>query len=295
MVNNRLVLGTAQLGMNYGIANKTGEPDLEAARDIVLTAWNGGIRYFDTAQAYGNSELVLGEILADLGIVKQAHIITKLAPNVNHGNKKDVEDALRKSLDNLQCDCLYGLMLHREEMLSFWHNGLADILLKLFKKGMFQKVGVSVYTPSKAIEAISTEGIDMVQIPTNILDRRFVNAGVSELARTKKKDVYIRSVFLQGLLLMHSRDLPIKMSFAVPVLEKLENLSKEFGLTRHEIAFGYIKSKMPNAKVVFGVETKEQITENFVAWKKDFPAILSEQIGISFPNVSERILNPSLW
>jgi aryl-alcohol dehydrogenase-like predicted oxidoreductase len=79
------------------------------------------------------------------------------------------------------------------------------------------------------------------------------------------------------------------------VLEKLENLSKEFGLTRHEIAFGYIKSKMPNAKVVFGVETKEQITENFVAWKKDFPAILSEQIGISFPNVSERILNPSLW
>ena len=135
----------------------------------------------------------------------------------------------------------------------------------------------------------------MVQIPTNILDRRFENAGVFELAKAKKKDVYIRSIFLQGLLLMNIRAIPEKMTFAAPYIEKLESLSKEFGLTRHEIAFGYIKSEMPSAQVVFGAETKEQVTENLAAWQKDVPPLLGEKIRMNFNNVSEQILNPYLW
>ena len=60
MDSMRLVLGTAQLGMNYGIANQTGKPELATARNIVRTAWEGGIRCFDTAQGYGDSERILG-------------------------------------------------------------------------------------------------------------------------------------------------------------------------------------------------------------------------------------------
>ena len=94
MDDNKLVLGTAQLGLNYGIANKTGKPDLATVRDIVLEAWEGDIRYFDTAQAYGESECVLGKVLSDLGIGNKAHIITKPSPDIDHGNKKQLEDAL---------------------------------------------------------------------------------------------------------------------------------------------------------------------------------------------------------
>ena len=55
MDDNKLVLGTAQLGLNYGIANKTGKPDL-ATRAILFVGMGGRYSYFDTAQAYGESE-----------------------------------------------------------------------------------------------------------------------------------------------------------------------------------------------------------------------------------------------
>jgi len=230
-----------------------------------------------------------------LKLSDKVKVITKPHPLLDHLDPAILENAVAESLKILGVPKLYGIMLHREEMLALWYKGLAEILSRLVAKGMVQKVGVSVYSPEKAMEAINTDGIDMVQIPTNILDRRFEEAGVFELAKAKKKDVYIRSIFLQGLLLMNIRAIPEKMTFAAPVIEKLESLLKEFGLTRHEIAIGYIKSEMPRAKVVFGVETKEQITENVAAWLKGFPTGLSEKIRVSFPNVSERILNPSLW
>ena len=86
MKNCRLVLGTAQLGLSYGIANKTGRPDQGVATAIVHEAWKNGIREFDTAQVYGDSEVVLGRALAELGISCEAKIITKIAPNLDpHG------------------------------------------------------------------------------------------------------------------------------------------------------------------------------------------------------------------
>ena len=294
-MNNRLVLGTAQLGLPYGVANKAGQPDQVVATCIVREAWENGIREFDTAQGYGESEMVLGKSLFKLGLSEKARVITKFHPILDHLNPVILENAVVESLRNIGVPQLYGIMLHREELLALWHKGLAEILLRLVSKGMVQKVGVSVYSPEKAREAINTDGIDMVQIPTNILDRRFEEAGVFELAKAKKRDVYIRSVFLQGLLLMETGSIPDKMAFANPVIEKLENLSNEFGLTRHEIALGYIKSAMPNAHIVFGAETKEQVTKNLAAWHKDVPALLVEKIKMTFSNVDEQILNPSLW
>ncbi len=290
-----LVLGTAQLGLPYGIANRTGQPNQSVATDIIREAWKNGIQEFDTAQGYGESERVLGKSLLQLKLSDKVRVITKPHPLLDHLNPAILENAVAESLKNIGVPKLYGIMLHREEMLALWHKGLAETLSKLRRKSMFQKIGISVYSPEKAIEALNTEGIDMVQVPTNILDRRFEKAGVFELAKAKKKDVYVRSIFLQGLLLMNADSLPVKMSMAAPFIERLDGLSGEFGLTRHEIALGYIKSIMPNGRIIFGAETKEQVTENVRAWRKDFPAILAERIRMDFPNVSEHILNPSLW
>jgi aryl-alcohol dehydrogenase-like predicted oxidoreductase len=290
-----LVLGTAQLGLPYGIANKNGQPNQSVANDIIREAWENGIQKFDTAQGYGESERVLGKSLLQLKLSDKVKVITKPHPLLDHLNPAILENAVAESLKNIGVPQIYGIMLHREEMLALWHKGLAEILSRLVAKGMVQKVGISVYSPEKAIEAINIEGIDMVQIPTNILDRRFEKAGVFEIAKVKKKEVYIRSIFLQGLLLMDTGAIPDKIAFAIPVIEKLENIAKEFCLTRHEIALGYIKSEMPNAHVVFGAETKEQVTKNLAAWQKDVPAFLGEKVRFLFSNVNEKILNPSLW
>lgn len=294
-MDDRLVLGTAQLGYTYGIANRIGQPNQSVASEIIRIAWENGIQEFDTAQAYGESEEVLGKSFRQLKISGEARVITKPSHQLDHLNPNVLENAIVASLKNIGVPHLYGIILHREEMLSLWHKGLAEILSRFVAKGMVKKIGISVYSPEKAIEALNTEGIEMLQVPTNVLDRRFEKAGVFELAQTKKKNVYVRSVFLQGLLLMNIHAIPANMKFAIPYVEKLESLSKEFGLTRHEIALGYVKSNIPNARVVFGVETKEQVAGNLAAWKKDFPVSLGEKIRKIFFDMNERILNPPLW
>jgi len=63
---SKFTLGTIQLGMEYGIANKSGKPDMGKSFEILETAVSRGINSFDTAEAYGDSEAVLGEFFKSL-------------------------------------------------------------------------------------------------------------------------------------------------------------------------------------------------------------------------------------
>lgn len=293
---SRLVLGTAQLGMNYGISNRTGQPDLKTAEAIVKTAWEFGIREFDTAQAYGQSEKVLGHCLSLLGIANEVTIISKTHPDTNHLNLTKMGKALEVSLNNLKCDHLYGYLLHKENLLDQWDKGLGELFVNLIEKGgLVKNIGVSVYSPERASQALKTDHISIVQLPSNILDRRFENAGVFKLADRLQKTVYIRSVFLQGLLLMDSKDVSQKMQFAIPVMEKIGSIAKEMGLTKHDLALGYAKQAYPHAKIVFGVETQEQLENNLKSWERPLSSNFVERAKKEFNYVENTILNPGLW
>jgi len=292
----RLVLGTAQLGMPYGIANKTGQPDLSTSQAIIREAWEHGIREFDTAQSYGKSVGVLGYCLSQLGISKDALVISKFDPRLNHLSREELSNALDESLALLHVSKLAGIMLHREEHLDLWEKGLKEIILGFVKEGRVGRVGVSVYSPKKALRALETAGIDMVQLPTNILDRRFVDAGVFDLARKKAKELYIRSVFLQGLLLMDPEQFPVKMNnLARPILERFQSFAKGLNLTRQEVALGYVKMQFPEAKIIFGAEAISQIKENVNCWNSNLPQKLVKQLHQAFESVDVNILNPVLW
>ena len=240
--SSRLVLGTAQLGMDYGIANATGQPVFDTARAIVQEAWKAGICEFDTAQAYEQSEQVLGQSLKDLGIADEVRVITKFAPDIDHSDRAALNNALEISLNNLGVESLYGLMLHREDMLDLWKKGLEENLMAVAGPGRVEHIGVSVYSPERAIQALNTEGISMIQIPTNIIDRRFEKAGVFQLADDAGKTIYIRSIFLQGLLLMSPNILPEHMRFTDPSLSRLVLFAQDVGLSIKELCIGYIKN-----------------------------------------------------
>lgn len=292
---SRLVLGTAQLGMDYGIANKTGRPDMRMARDIVGAAWEGGIRYFDTAQAYGESEFVLGKILSELGVASQAFIITKPDPNVDHTDKKALEDALRRSIENLKLDRLYCLMLHREELLDLFSSGLADTLKSFIRQGLVENIGVSLYSPVRAKAVLEENIIRILQIPANLCDHRFYEAGIFDMAEERGTEIYIRSVFLQGLLLIDKESLPEKMQYAAPIIDETDELCRELNVSRQELALSYIKQKCPHAFVVIGAETQQQIAANLAAWKFVKPESVTTRIDEIFANIDERIINPTLW
>ena len=291
----KLVLGTAQLGMAYGVANETGMPKKRTAEKIIQVAWENGIREFDTAQSYGESERILGGIFRKFGLSEETKIISKPHPDQNLLDMQGHLQALRESLDRLQCPTLYGYMLHREALLDFWPKGLSGILKDFVNLGLVKHIGISVYTPERALEALKSDGIDLIQVPTSILDHRFEKAGVFELAKELGKKVYIRSVFLQGLVLLATDTIPKSLRFIIPVLEKLDFLAHEFELSRTELALSYIKNAHPFAKVLFGAEQPWQVLENITLWKKDYPLEIVGRSRIAFGALGENILNPSLW
>ena len=291
----RLVLGTAQLGMPYGIANRTGRPDQKTATRIVEAAWNQGVKEFDTAQGYGDCESVLGKAFSDLKISNDVRVISKFGNEIDHLNENVMEEELEKSLEKLNVPFFFGMMMHSEDLLAKWSEGLGEIFQKFVQSKKIRKVGFSVYSPKKALEALEKDGIDFIQIPGNVLDRRFEKAGVFELAAIKNKQIHIRSIFLQGLLLMNLEEIPGKMKYAIPVIEKLIKLSMQFGMTRKEMAMGYIKNAFPDSHVLFGVDSVDHVIGNMESWLQKYPNDLVNKVKTLFDDVPENIINCNMW
>jgi aryl-alcohol dehydrogenase-like predicted oxidoreductase len=295
MTTNRLVLGTVQLGMRYGVNNKSGQPDLRTAEGIVKAAWEGGIREFDTAHAYGESECVLGKVLKRLEIENEAKVITKLSPTLNHLVPMNLKQTLEESLERLCVSKLYGIMLHTEELLDQWDQGLGETLSDLVLSGLVDHIGVSVYSPQKSLEALEIKDITMVQVPSNIMDRRFENAGVFQTAEIKSKLIYVRSIFLQGLLFKDHDDLLPSMSFASQILKSFELLARRAKISRQQLALGYVREVYPEARILFGAETISQVKSNLEVWGNTLPQWVVNEAQELFHDVDEKVLNPSLW
>ena len=293
--SERLVLGTAQLGMDYGIANRTGTPNPENAAAIIEAAIGGGIREFDTAQAYSRSEKILGRVLSSLGAENSVRIITKGLVEENPGTDGRFRDVVTKSLDNLGIRKLHAFMLHKERLLDKWDGGLGAWARALRDSGLIEHIGVSVYSPEKALQALAIEEITIVQIPSNALDRRFEKAGVFQEANSRKKRIYVRSIFLQGLLIMPLEDLPSQMAFAAPTLKVFRSFADSAGISRHQLALGYVRDAYPDARIIFGAETHEQIRINTAAWLTPLSNGMVQQIQERFKNIDSRVLNPALW
>jgi len=290
-----LVLGTAQLAAPYGIANKAGVPDEKTVTEIVRTAWENQIVEFDTAQGYGDSEKCLGKALTNLGLTSSVRVITKFHPCLDHRDGRALADSLRASARHLNVPRLHCVLLHRENLLDLWSLGLHANLTRLINDGIVEKLGVSVYSPERALMAIGTEGINVIQLPTNILDRRFERAGVFDEAARCGKTIYVRSVFLQGLLLLRPEEVPPRLAAAKPLIEALHGLATRFGVTQQEIALSYVKFAVPFAKIVIGAELPSQIRENRDLWMNARRGEFIQHIRTLFPSVEETILDPSQW
>src|SRR4030042_2316210 len=282
---SELVLGTVQLGLNYGIANKQGKPDILKAKEIVSEAVNQNIVYFDTAQTYGDSEIVLGICFSKLNKSK-IKVINKLDPNIDIADRKSVIDSIQKSLKNLRIDSLFGLLLHRPIDFKDWEKRGDKVVKELKKESLIQNFGISMaYSLDEIIEAAKQTNIDIVQIPMNIWDRRAIEAGILTLLKSKKIRIFIRSVFLQGLAFLNEKDIPNNLSFLYSLVNDARNFCNNRGFSVPHFCIQYVINKCPDEYIVFGAENKEQIidninyinneisVDNFIEWEKKFKYI----------------------
>lgn len=292
---NRLVLGTAQLGMKYGIANSLGQPNINQAMDIISTAWDGGIRHLDTAQSYHRSEEIIGRCLKRLNLVDQVKIASKLPSEFGSQHFSSVPELVSQSLDRLGCSSLSILYLHDEKLLDDWHQGLDEVLNRCVLDGLVEKIGVSVYSPPRCKQALDCDGLDVVQFPTNPFDRRFMPCFARANDQSLPVDIYVRSIFLQGLLLLTPDQVPDTMAFCRPCLRKFRDLCRIFQTDARHLCLGYVREKCPRAMVIFGAETANQVEDNLIFWSEPLDPELSANVDEMFNDMPTEIINPNLW
>lgn len=248
---SRICLGTAQFGMEYGIANDRGRvPAAEVVRILDLAA-GSGVDSIDTAVAYGESEATLGS--ADLSAFR---VITKLLPIP--ADEPDlvawVADQTRASCGRLGLDRLHGLMLHAVDDLRGPRGSELSVALRATREaGLTDGIGVSIYAPSQ-LEGIDLEELDLVQAPLNVFDRRLIDSGALSALNDAGVEVYARSALLQGVLVMDPGALPPRLAgLRAPVL-RFQEWAAEREVSPVAAALGHLFAIDAVHRVVLGVD-----------------------------------------
>jgi aryl-alcohol dehydrogenase-like predicted oxidoreductase len=276
----KIAIGTAQFGLNYGISNLVGKTSYEEVEEILSWCLTNRILTIDTAQAYGDSEIVLGGF--DLS---KFHIVSKYN-STNH--ELSPNDALNISLHNLRINSIHGYLVHNS-MSVISNPKLIGQLVELRQKGLVKKIGVSFYSP-KELEQVLSIGFlpDLIQVPFNIIDTRFKEY-FPELSRNGV-EIHVRSAFLQGLLLMNSSQLSVYFD---SVKSLLNDLAKEFISINTRAAFlvKFCLDEEHIDKVVIGVNNLSQLKNMiFSLENSEF-----SNIYLGEYNIQDNILMPNKW
>lgn len=278
----KLGLGTVQFGCNYGISNKKGQVSPEEISRILEFAKSQDIDTLDTASLYGNSEEVLGRFdLSEFNVVTKTVKVDKTLSRDE--NLQNFRDAFYKSQKNLGYIELYGLMFHEANDLLGQNGGeLWDLVCDFKEKEYVKKIGVSVYTPEQLLKIIDTFDIDIVQLPLNLLDQRFVPL-LKEL-KQKNIEVHTRSTFLQGLLLM--KDWEINSYF-----DEIKPLLNEIPEPKISHALQFVNNIKEVDKIIVGTTCLKDLEEIIGYLDKKIEPIEYNRFIIT----DERFILPQNW
>lgn len=274
---SKLVLGTVQFGLQYGV-NSAGRPSEDAVKSILTEASKGGITTLDTSSAYGNSEEILGECTTSEENFK---IVSKYPMGAT-----SVFEMFNCSLKRLQVDNLYGYLLHHFEVYKN-NPKVWDEFIALKRLGKVQKIGFSLYAPEELQFILDNKTpFDLIQVPFNILDKKFLPY-MKQLHETGV-EIHVRSTFLQGLFFKDRNALPEKLQPMKKYLLQLDEFSKKSGLSISEIALNYNLQNPYIDGVLIGVDNVEQLKMNLSS-VKDMP------IDIEIEVKEQEFLNPVNW
>jgi len=288
---NRIALGTVQFGQPYGIANAIGMISKEEAVLILDCAFQNGIDTLDTAILYGESQKRLGEVG-----VNGFNIISKLPPVPEKTDNLEIWafNHLMNSIKDLGVPSIGGLLIHHAKQLTeSLGNELFHALEKLKESGLVKKIGVSVYDPTEIEFIIKNFDIDIIQLPFNIVDQRVIETGLLEELTRKNIEVHVRSIFLQGLLLMEPNVRPKQFArWNESVWDLYDKWVFENNISRLQACLNFVLYFSAVSKIVVGVDSLAHLKEILAAASTIKEMNYSE---VEFHTNDSLLLNPSRW
>lgn len=300
---SRLVLGTVQIGAPYGAANVTGLPSTDRAIRLLRRAHLAGITKFDTARAYGEAENRIGAAFGGDApdTTTKLDPLSALSADASEAEAEAaVEASVNQSLVSLKRARLDSLLLHRAGHLTSHNGAVWKRLLRLQKAGVIGRLGVSVQSPEEAFTALAFRAVSQIQLPFNLLDQRWREAGVPEAAWARDDvTVHARSIYLQGILAAEDPALwpAVHGVDAEGTLYMLSTLTELYGrISIADLCLAYVRGQDWIDGIVIGMETEEQLDRNLALF--DAEAMTQAQIEDlepRLPRFPDALLNPALW
>jgi aryl-alcohol dehydrogenase-like predicted oxidoreductase len=250
----KLCLGTVQFGLDYGINNARGKVPADEVSRILKFACDSGIVMIDTAGAYGDSESVLGEAIAETG--GSFRIITKYPANTEVRPLQWIDT----SLSRLKTERVYGYLFHNYSIFCE-HRDYIDDFVKIKESGKSERIGFSLYYPSEA-EYILKNNVpcDIVQIPYNIFDQRFVYL-FPEL-KSRGIDIHVRSIFLQGLFFIALEKLDACFDPVKSKLAEINRLADAHSINIAALCLAFAHHNPDISYIVIGVDSLDNLRSN---------------------------------
>lgn len=285
----RIAVGSAQFGSDYGVSNKHGVTHRADIEKILLCAREHSISLIDTAISYGNAPQILGSI----GI-EGFNVVTKLpkVPVCEVHIASWLTDHVRRTKDELQVSHLYGVLLHHpEDALGAHGQEIIETLRALQSNNEIQKFGVSVYNPLQVLQM--PEDIGLAQIPFNVFDQRLLDNDLIKQIKSRGIEIHLRSVFLQGLLLMPSGEVPSYFQKWRHLIVGWQNFLDKCQQPAVSVCLNFALSIIDADKIVIGVNSVNHLREIVLNVKEKREVDLTQLKDLHC--LDENFINPSKW
>ena len=290
-MNSKLILGTVQFGLRYGINNTIGKLTEDQVFELLETAYDLGVRTLDTAEAYGNAHSVISNFHKQSK--KRFNIISKYSSS-NFDYSIDLVERIQVHCSNFNVNYLEGYMFHSYNDFKMNINNNPNVLDNIKNSGLVKKIGVSAYSNNEIEDLLNFKNINLIQLPFNLFDNEYQRKEILEKAKKRNVEIHTRSVFLQGLFF---KDINTLTNCLLPLKNNLSELSlilKNNNISIESLALNYPLNKTYIDKVLIGVDSLEQLKNNIKATENDFDKSIYEKIDcIQIKNT--KLLNPSNW
>ena len=290
-MSSKLILGTVQFGLNYGINNTIGKLTEDKVFELLENAYDLGIKILDTAEAYGNTHSIISNFHKQSK--KRFNIISKYSSS-NFDYPIDLVERIQVHCSSFNVNYLEGYMFHSYDDFKMNINNDPNVLDNIKNSGLVKKIGVSVYANDEIENLLNFKNINLIQLPFNLFDNEYQRKEILEKAKKRNIEIHTRSVFLQGLFF---KDINTLTNCLLPLKNNLSELSlilKNNNISIETLALNYPLNKTYIDKVLIGVDSLEQLKNNIKATENDFDKSIYEKID-SIQIKNTKLLNPSNW
>lgn len=282
----QLALGTVQFGVRYGVAGRGSVVPEPEVRAILARAASLGISLLDTAAAYGDVEARLATLAAG----REFRVVTKLPAVPASIAGRELEEWVTARLGDSKRRLgvlLDAVLFHRaSDLLGAEGDRLWECSWRYAAENGF-RLGVSAYDLKSVHEARRRYPIALAQVPGNALDQRLRDS--ADLI-SLDVEIHVRSVFLQGLLLMPEARACERVPLASEALAKWHLWCQSRELDPLAAALGIAKGLPGVRYCVVGVDRLEHLDAIALAWSR-VSALTADELSTSDPNV----IDPRLW